>query len=167
MKQFFKRKSTFRKPALLLRRFKGIKEPLHPRFLPCCGILLYNPLAGGGIDLFYHIMKRRFGFPNGFLVGQSHELLRAGPYGAFNRLVTNPPFFALPVPLFRGFFFGCHFIPLAYLKSDGRRSVRLHFSHSATFLTFPFSKRVFILISPPQEQKNFWVALVVREFLLV
>jgi hypothetical protein len=33
-------------------------------------------------------------------------------------------------------------------------------------LTFPFSKRVFILTSPPQEQKNFWVALEVREFLL-
>jgi hypothetical protein len=33
-------------------------------------------------------------------------------------------------------------------------------------LTFPFSKTVFILISPPQEQKNFWVALEVRAFLL-
>jgi hypothetical protein len=44
--------------------------------------------------------------------------------------------------------------------------VRLHFSHSAKFLTFPFSKRVFILTSPPQEQKNFWVVLDVREFLL-
>jgi hypothetical protein len=54
----------------------------------------------------------------------------------------------------------------SYLKSEGRRSVRLHFSHSAIFLTFPFSKRVFILTSPPQEQKNFWVALEVREFLL-
>jgi hypothetical protein len=53
-----------------------------------------------------------------------------------------------------------------YLKSEGRRSSRLHFSHSATFLTLPFSKIVFILTSPPQEQKNFWVALVVREFLL-
>jgi hypothetical protein len=53
-----------------------------------------------------------------------------------------------------------------YLKSEGRRSVRLHFSHSAIFLTLPFSKTVFILISPPQEQKNFWVALEVREFLL-
>jgi hypothetical protein len=53
-----------------------------------------------------------------------------------------------------------------YLKSEGRRSKRLHFSHSATFLTLPFSKTVFILTSPPQEQKNFWVALVVREFLL-
>jgi hypothetical protein len=52
------------------------------------------------------------------------------------------------------------------LKSEGRRSVRLHFSHSAIFLTFPLSKTVFILISPPQEQKNFWVALVVRAFLL-
>jgi hypothetical protein len=39
-----------------------------------------------------------------------------------------------------------------YLKSDGRRSDRLHFSHSATFLTLPFSKRAFILTSPPQEQ---------------
>jgi hypothetical protein len=53
------------------------------------------------------------------------------------------------------------------LKSEGRRSVRLHFSHSATFFAFPFSKRVFIFTSPPQEeQKNFWVALAVREFLL-
>jgi hypothetical protein len=33
-------------------------------------------------------------------------------------------------------------------------------------LTLPFSKTVFILISPPQEQKNFWVALEVRAFLL-
>jgi hypothetical protein len=55
----------------------------------------------------------------------------------------------------------------SYLKSEGRRSVLLHFSHSAIFLTLPFSKRVFILTSPPQEeQKNFWVALDVREFLL-
>jgi hypothetical protein len=53
-----------------------------------------------------------------------------------------------------------------YLKSEGRRSVRLHFSHSAWFLTLPFSKTVFILTSPPQEQKNFWVALEVRAFLL-
>jgi hypothetical protein len=34
------------------------------------------------------------------------------------------------------------------------------------FFTLPFSKRVFIFTSPPQEQKNFWVALEVREFLL-
>jgi hypothetical protein len=35
------------------------------------------------------------------------------------------------------------------------------------FLNLPPSKRVFILTSPPQEeQKNFWVALVVRAFLL-
>ncbi len=53
-----------------------------------------------------------------------------------------------------------------YLKSLGRRSSRLHFSHSATFLIFPFSKRVFILTSPPQEQKNFCVELDVRLFLL-
>jgi hypothetical protein len=53
-----------------------------------------------------------------------------------------------------------------YLKSEGRLSSRLHFSHSARFLTLPFSKTVFIFISPPQEQKNFWVALEVREFLL-
>jgi hypothetical protein len=54
----------------------------------------------------------------------------------------------------------------SYLKSEGRRSTRLHFSHSAWFFTLPFSNTVFILISPPQEQKNFWVELVVREFLL-
>jgi hypothetical protein len=34
------------------------------------------------------------------------------------------------------------------------------------FFALPFSKRVFILTSPPQEQKNFCVALAVREFLL-
>jgi len=55
---------------------------------------------------------------------------------------------------------------LHYLNSDGRRSIRLHFSHSARFFTFPLSNTVFILTSPPQEQKNFCVALVVREFLL-
>jgi hypothetical protein len=99
-------------------------------------------------------------------MGQNHKFLRAGPYGTLDRFVTEPPFFALSVPLFRGTFLGCQIITSAYLKSDGRRSVRLHFSHSATFLIFPFSKRVFILTSPPQEQKNFWVALVVREFLL-
>jgi hypothetical protein len=59
-----------------------------------------------------------------------------------------------------------HRFPAAYLKSEGRRSVRLHFSHSATFFTLPFSNKVFILISPPQEQKNFWVELDVRAFLL-
>jgi len=56
--------------------------------------------------------------------------------------------------------------PERYLKSEGRRSLRLHFSHSATFFTLPLSKRAFILTSPPQEQKNFWVELEVRLFLL-
>jgi hypothetical protein len=40
----------------------------------------------------------------------------------------------------------------AHLKSLGRRSTLLHFSHSAIFLTLPFSKMVFIFISPPQGQ---------------
>lgn len=54
-----------------------------------------------------------------------------------------------------------------YLKSLGLRSMRLHFWHSARFLSFPFSKKVFITISPPQSgQINFCVATVVREFLL-
>ena len=53
-----------------------------------------------------------------------------------------------------------------YLKSFGRRSVRLHLEHSATFFSFPLSNRVFITISPPQVQKNLCVAMVVREFLL-
>ena len=54
----------------------------------------------------------------------------------------------------------------AYLKSLGRRSTRLHFEHSAIFLSLPFSKSVFIITSPPHEQKNLWVDTVVREFLL-
>jgi len=57
-------------------------------------------------------------------------------------------------------------VVIRYLKSDGRRSSRLHFSHSATFLTLPLSKRAFILTSPPQEHKNLWVELEVRLFLL-
>jgi hypothetical protein len=139
--------------GVLPRRFKGIEEPLHPRLLSCRGIFLDNSLAGGGIDLFYHILERRFGLSDRLLMGQNHEFLRAGSDGTFNRLVTEPPFFTLSVPLLRGTFFGCQIITPAYLKSDGRRSVRLHFSHSATFLTFPFSKRVFILTSPPQEEQ--------------
>jgi hypothetical protein len=54
-----------------------------------------------------------------------------------------------------------------YLKSDGRRSDLLHFSHSAMFFTLPFSNRVFIFISPPQEHVNFCVLLLVRAFLFV
>jgi hypothetical protein len=34
------------------------------------------------------------------------------------------------------------------------------------FFTLPFSKRVFIFTSPPQEQKNFCVVTDVRLFLL-
>ena len=44
--------------------------------------------------------------------------------------------------------------------------MRLHFPHSATFLSLPFSIKVFIATSPPQGQKNLCVAVVVREFLL-
>jgi len=39
-----------------------------------------------------------------------------------------------------------------HLKSLGRLSTLLHFSHSAIVLTLLFSKMVFIFISPPQEQ---------------
>jgi len=54
-----------------------------------------------------------------------------------------------------------------YLKSFGRLSTRLHFWHSAWFLSLPFSIIVFIMISPPQSgQMNLCVATVVREFLL-
>ncbi len=45
--------------------------------------------------------------------------------------------------------------------------MRLHFEHSAIFLSLPPSYKVFITISPPQSgQMNFCVATVVREFLL-
>lgn len=66
------------------------------------------------------------------------------------------------------FLLNCFSLPkfTPYLKSDGRLSDRLHFSHSATFLTLPLSKRVFIFISPPQEHINLCVALAVRLFLL-
>ena len=55
---------------------------------------------------------------------------------------------------------------ICYLKSEGRLSFLLHFSHSAMFLTLPLSKRVFIFISPPQAHINLCVALAVRLFLL-
>lgn len=54
-----------------------------------------------------------------------------------------------------------------YLKSFGRLSTRLHFEHSAMFLSLPLSYIVFITISPPQSgQKNLCVATAEREFLL-
>lgn len=54
-----------------------------------------------------------------------------------------------------------------YLKSLGRLSTRLHFEHSAMFLSLPLSYIVFMMISPPQSgQRNFCVATAVREFLL-
>ena len=54
----------------------------------------------------------------------------------------------------------------SYLKSFGLLSTRLHFEHSATFLSLPLSNKVFITTSPPHEQKNLWVVIDVREFLL-
>ena len=54
-----------------------------------------------------------------------------------------------------------------FLKSLGRRFVSLHFEHSATLRSLPFSYKVFITISPPHSgHSNFCVATVVREFLL-
>jgi hypothetical protein len=52
------------------------------------------------------------------------------------------------------------------MKSVGRRSIRLHFKHSAMHFLLPPWNNSFILTSPPQEQKNFWVVTAVREFLL-
>jgi hypothetical protein len=107
-------------------------------------------------------------------MGQKNKFLCTGPNRTFNRLVPLSTLFALPVAFFCGFAFiyqknlqnDCCNKNRIYLKSEGRLSIRLHFSHSAWFFTLPFAKVVFILTSPPQEQKNFWVALDVREFLL-
>jgi hypothetical protein len=71
------------------------------------------------------------------------------PSLCLRRFSAELPFFAILLP---------------YLKSDGRRSVRWHFSHSATFFTLPLSKSAFIFTSPPHEQKNFCVELPVRAF---
>jgi hypothetical protein len=185
----------------LLSRFKGIKEALHPRFFPGGGVFFDDPLPGGGVQLFNHILKRRLGLTGFFFLSQYNKLLCAGTNRTFYRLIPETAFLALPVTLFSGTALACQMktpnikidntrntIPdalcftspeysaanrvralrsaEAYLNSEGRRSVRLHFSHSAMFLTLPFSKTIFILTSPPQEQKNFWVALVVRAFLL-
>jgi hypothetical protein len=99
-------------------------------------------------------------------MGEHNKFLCAGPDGGFYRFVPEPAFLTLPVTFLGGRLFLGQKILQPYLNSEGRRSTRLHFSHSAWFFTLPFSKTVFILISPPQEQKNFCVALVVREFLL-
>jgi hypothetical protein len=149
----------------LLGRFYGIKKPLHPGLFSGSGIFLDDPLPGRRINFLDHVFKGGFSFAEFLFLGQAHEFLRAAPYRRLYRLVSEPALFALPMPLFSGTDFFCQKLS-SYLKSDGRRSCRLHFSHSAIFLTLPFSKTVFILTSPPQEQKNFWVALVVREFLL-
>jgi hypothetical protein len=172
----------------------SIKEPLHPGFFTGRSIFLDDPLSGSGINFLDHLFERRLRFTKLFFLSENHKFLCARPDGTFYRLILDTPFFALPMPLERGTVFACQrkillpsifslfLIPvwlqkatwvmgksleIPYLKSEGRRSKRLHFSHSATFLTLPFSKRVFILTSPPQEeQKNFCVALDVREFLL-
>jgi hypothetical protein len=166
-----------------LGAFYGIKEPLHPGFFTGRGIFLDNALSGGAVDLFDHVLKRRFSLSQFFFTGQKNKFFRAGPNRALYRFIPKPALFTLPVAFFRGTALICQKITPhkvnagqkghlpesymeSYLKSEGRRSTRLHLSHSAMFFTLPFSKRVFILTSPPQEQKNFCVALDVREFLL-
>jgi hypothetical protein len=151
--------------GILLGRFERIKKPLHPGFFAGRGVFFDDPLPGGRIKLADHFLEGGLSLTCFLLLSQNRKFLGAGSYGRFNRFIPEPALFALPVTFFSRTFFLSQRIP-PYLKSEGRRSSRLHFSHSATFLTLPFSKTVFILTSPPQEQKNFWVALVVREFLL-
>jgi hypothetical protein len=55
----------------------------------------------------------------------------------------------------------------AYLKSLGLRSLRLHLLQVATFFSLPLEKTDFILISPPQAQKNCCVTTFTRAFLLI
>ena len=52
-------------------------------------------------------------------------------------------------------------------KLDGLRSVLLHFWHSAIGFSFPLLNIDFILISPPQGQRNFCVLVAPRAFLLM
>jgi hypothetical protein len=53
------------------------------------------------------------------------------------------------------------------LKSLGFLSTRLHLVHSAMFLSLPAVKTDFILTSPPHPQKNLWVTIPMRAFLLI
>jgi len=94
-------------PGPLLRRFKGIEEPLHPGFLPGRGIFLDNPLSGGGIELFYHLFKGRFGHPGFFFLGQGDEFLYGGSDRTLYRFVAEPALLTLPMPLLSGRTFAC------------------------------------------------------------
>jgi hypothetical protein len=94
-------------PAGLLGFFKGIEKKLHPGFFSGCGVFFDNSLTGGGIDLFNHILQRRFRFVNFLFPGQHNKFLCAGPDGAFYRLVPEPPFLTLPVTLFGGTALNC------------------------------------------------------------
>jgi hypothetical protein len=161
--------------------FYGVEKSLHPGFFAGCGIFFEDTFPGGAVELLDHVLKRRLRFSHLFFLGQKDKFFDAGPDRALCRLVPKPAAFTLPVTFFRRTALTCQkdnppwggpaelrTCPNrnVYLKSEGRRSTLLHLSHSAIFFTLPFSKRVFILTSPPQEQKNFWVALDVREFLL-
>jgi hypothetical protein len=159
--------------------FYRIEKSLHPGFFAGRGIFFDDAFPRGAVDLLDHVFKRRLGLSHLFLPGQKDKFFDAGPDRAFCRLVPKPAAFTLPVTFFRRTALTCQKDnppwggPIRnppesqpYLKSEGRRSTLLHLSHSAMFFTLPFSKRVFILTSPPQEQTNFWVALDVREFLL-
>jgi hypothetical protein len=161
--------------------FYRVEESLHPGFFPGRGVFFDDALSGGAVDLLDHVPQGRLGFSQLFFLSQKDKFFNAGPDRAFCRLIPKPAPFTLPVTLFRRTALNCQKNnppwngPAAsgarpnrslYLKSEGRRSTLLHLSHSAIFFTLPFSKRVFILTSPPQEQKNFCVALDVREFLL-
>jgi hypothetical protein len=143
-----------RSGQVLLSRFERIKKPLHPGFFAGCGVLFNDPLPGGRIKLANHFFKSGFSPACLFFLRQHRKLLGAGSYRRLHCFISEPALFALPMTLFSGTAFFSQKKP-PYLKSEGRRSSRLHFSHSARFLTLPFSKTVFILTSPPQEQKNF------------
>ena len=56
--------------------------------------------------------------------------------------------------------------PWLRLEIAGLALLPWHFSHSAIFRSLPFVNTSFILISPPQVQKNFCVTMPTLAFLL-
>jgi hypothetical protein len=86
---------------------KGIIQALHPRFFSGGRILFYDTFPGGGIYLFYHILKSHFRFADFFFSGQEYKFFCTGPNGTLYRLVSKAAFFTLPMTFFGGTAFTC------------------------------------------------------------
>jgi hypothetical protein len=137
-------------------------------FLPRRGIFVINALAGSRIE---QLLAGKKGGPRQFPVFGLNSLKKfphLSAHLAANSPVPQAAHLTLTLPFFRGtLYISQNYkppmvdIPISnkttacqalYLKSRGRLSFLLHFSHSAILRIFPSEKTLFILTSPPHVQ---------------